>query len=118
MIPFRRLIPALGLGIVALVAAGQVHAELNLFACEPEWGALASEIGGDKVSVFTATTAHQDPHQVQARPALIARLRAIVPGNLAFCEADQPHDCGEGGSVAGCRFRTRRDCASTLRAGL
>jgi zinc/manganese transport system substrate-binding protein len=82
MIAKRKLIAALGLGFVSLVATSQVHAELNLFACEPEWGALASEIGGDKVTVFTATTAHQDPHQVQARPALIARLRAA---DLVVC---------------------------------
>jgi zinc/manganese transport system substrate-binding protein len=55
-----RLIAALG--FVASVAADPVHAEFKVFACEPECAALASEIGGDKVSVFTATTAKQDPH--------------------------------------------------------
>jgi zinc/manganese transport system substrate-binding protein len=55
---------------------------LEVFACEPEWGALAAELGGDKVSVFSATTAHQDPHQIQARPALIARLRSA---DLVVC---------------------------------
>src|SRR5215470_16766214 len=82
MIGKCKLIAALGLGFVQFVAAGPVHAALNVFACEPEWGALASEIGGDKVAVFTATTARQDPHQVQARPALIARLRAA---DLVVC---------------------------------
>jgi zinc/manganese transport system substrate-binding protein len=48
---------------------------LEVFACEPEWGALAAELGGEKVNVFVATTARQDPHQIQARPALISRLR-------------------------------------------
>src|SRR5438105_11778765 len=48
---------------------------LEVFACEPEWGALATELGGDRANVFSATTARQDPHQIQARPALIARLR-------------------------------------------
>ena len=43
-------------------------AALQVFATVPEWGALAREIGGDKVSVFTATTALQDPHRIQARP--------------------------------------------------
>jgi zinc/manganese transport system substrate-binding protein len=57
-----RLIAALGLGFVASVAADPVHAEFKVFACEPECAALASEIGGDKVSVVTATTAKQDPH--------------------------------------------------------
>src|SRR5207247_1363010 len=55
---------------------------LEVFACEPEWGALATELGGDKADVFVATTARQDPHQIQARPALIARLRSA---DLVVC---------------------------------
>src|SRR5262249_52861283 len=77
-----KLIAALGLGFLAFVSAGPVRADFKVFACEPEWGALASEIGGDKMSVFTATTAKQDPHQVQARPALIAQLRSA---DLVIC---------------------------------
>ena len=50
-------------------------AALQVFATVPEWGALAREIGGDKVSVFTATTALQDPHRIQARPSLLAQAR-------------------------------------------
>jgi zinc/manganese transport system substrate-binding protein len=53
-----------------------------VFACEPEWGALAAELGGDDASIFIATTARQDPHQIQARPALIARLRGA---DIAVC---------------------------------
>jgi len=51
------------------------QAALNILACEPEWGALAKELGGDRVSVYTAITALQDPHRVEARPSLIARAR-------------------------------------------
>ena len=50
-------------------------AALNILACEPEWGALSKEIGGDNVTVYTATTALQDPHRIEARPSLIARAR-------------------------------------------
>jgi zinc/manganese transport system substrate-binding protein len=50
-------------------------AALKVFACEPEWGALVKEIGGDQVSVYIATTAMQDPHHIEARPSLIARAR-------------------------------------------
>lgn len=50
-------------------------ASLNILACEPEWGALASELGGDRVTVYNATTAMQDPHHIQARPSLLARAR-------------------------------------------
>jgi zinc/manganese transport system substrate-binding protein len=51
------------------------HAALNVFACEPEWGALAREIGGNSIKVYTATTALQDPHRIEARPSLIAQMR-------------------------------------------
>src|SRR5204862_5764610 len=60
---------------LALIARPTDASALEVFACEPEWGALATELGGDRVSVFVATTARQDPHQIQARPTLIARLR-------------------------------------------
>ena len=50
-------------------------AALNILACEPEWGALAHELGGDKVSVYNATNALQDPHRVEAKPSLMARAR-------------------------------------------
>ena len=57
-------------------------AKLQVFACEPEWGALANIIGGDQVHVFNATTGLQDPHHVQARPSLIAKMRQA---DLVFC---------------------------------
>ncbi|MGB5208861.1 MAG: zinc ABC transporter substrate-binding protein [Azonexus sp.] len=60
-----------------LLAAASVPAlaALQVFATVPEWGALAREIGGDKVSVFTATTGLQDPHRIEARPSLLAQAR-------------------------------------------
>ncbi len=51
-------------------------ADLNVFATVPEWGALAQELGGDKVKVYVATNALQDPHHVEAKPSLIARARS------------------------------------------
>jgi len=51
------------------------HATLNIFACEPEWAALAQELAGDKASIYAATNALQDPHHVEARPSLIAKAR-------------------------------------------
>ena len=58
---------------VGLVPAA--HADLAIFATVPEWGALAKEIGGDKVKVYTATTALQDPHRIEAKPSLLAQAR-------------------------------------------
>jgi zinc/manganese transport system substrate-binding protein len=57
-------------------------AALSIFACTPEWGSLAQEIGGDRVSVAAATSALQDPHHIEARPSLIARARRA---DLVFC---------------------------------
>ena len=59
----------------ALLLTGPAHAALRVFACEPEWGALAQELGGALVEVSVATNALQDPHQIQAKPSLIARAR-------------------------------------------
>jgi len=56
-------------------AAAPAFAALNIFATVPEWGALAEELGGDKVKVYVATNALQDPHRVEAKPSLIARAR-------------------------------------------
>ncbi|HMC14407.1 MAG TPA: zinc ABC transporter substrate-binding protein, partial [Albitalea sp.] len=39
------------------------------------WAALATELGSDKLKVSSATTAQQDPHHIEARPSLIARMR-------------------------------------------
>ena len=61
--------------ILLMAAATTAHAALNVFACEPEWGALAKELGGSDVTVYTATTGLQDPHHIQARPSLIAKMR-------------------------------------------
>lgn len=61
-------------------------ADLDVFACEPEWAALASEIGQSRVRTFSATTAKQDPHYIQARPSLIARVRRA---DLVICSGAQ-----------------------------
>lgn len=67
-------------------AAQPAVAALNVFACTPEWGALAKELGGDKANVYVATTALQDPHRVEARPSLIARARSA---DLVVCTGAQ-----------------------------
>ncbi len=63
------------LGTLLTLWLAPAGAALNVFATVPEWGALADELGGDKVKVYTATNALQDPHHVEAKPSLIARAR-------------------------------------------
>ena len=98
------------------------QAALNVVACEPEWGALAKELGGDKVNVSSTTTALQDPHHIEARPSLIARMRERRPARLHRARArgrlaaapdpavGQPEDRGRA------RRATSRRAASSRRS--
>ncbi|HZF14797.1 MAG TPA: zinc ABC transporter substrate-binding protein [Steroidobacteraceae bacterium] len=61
--------------LLSLIGAMPAQAALRVLATTPEWGALTTELGGDKVSVYTATTAFQDVHRVEAKPSLVARAR-------------------------------------------
>ena len=70
----NRLLQLLAALVFAAFAAPAL-AVLNIFASVPEWGALAEELGGEQVKVYTATNALQDPHHIEARPSLIARAR-------------------------------------------
>ena len=58
-----------------LLVSTTAQAKLNIFACEPEWAALSKELAGDLAKVYRATTAKQDPHRIEARPSLIAKMR-------------------------------------------
>jgi zinc/manganese transport system substrate-binding protein len=58
-----------------LLLSNPASAALNIFACEPEWAALAQELAGDQANIYVATNALQDPHHVEARPSLIAKAR-------------------------------------------
>src|SRR3569623_1183721 len=49
---------------------------LEVFSCEPQWGALPQELGGEHVSIYNATNALQAPHQIPAKPSLLAKARA------------------------------------------
>lgn len=57
------------------LTAASAQADLKIFATVPEWGALAKEIGGGKVKLYTATNAFQDPHRIEAKPSLLAQAR-------------------------------------------
>jgi zinc/manganese transport system substrate-binding protein len=69
----KKLLLIVSLSFAAMTQAA--HAELHVFACEPEWAALTKEIAQDKVDIYTATNAYQDPHHIQARPSLISKMR-------------------------------------------
>lgn len=59
---------------VLLNHAIAVHAALNVVATIPDFGALAQEIGGDKVKVTSICRGTEDAHFVDARPSFIKVL--------------------------------------------
>jgi zinc/manganese transport system substrate-binding protein len=69
-----KTLSALMVSIVLLAQAQCVLAH-RILACEPEWAALAEELGGTMITVRSATTGLQDPHRIEARPSLIASVR-------------------------------------------
>lgn len=79
---------------VVLVAAcamlaSPAHAAVKVLATTADWAALTSELGGDKVDVYRATSALQDVHSVEAKPSLVARARTadLLVANGAELEA-------------------------------
>src|SRR3954468_6780241 len=62
--------------LATLGASLPASAALKVLATTPDWGALTTELGGDKVNVYVATTALQDVHRVEAKPSLVARARS------------------------------------------
>src|SRR3954471_21075299 len=77
----------LGAALIACVFGSHIAAAaVQVFACEPEWAALATEIGGDRVSVFAATPGQQDPHQIQAKPSLISKMRSA---DIVVCSGSE-----------------------------
>lgn len=60
---------------LALAASTPAQAALQVFTCEPEWASLVKELAQDKADVYSATNAFQDPHHIEARPSLIAKMR-------------------------------------------
>ena len=55
---------------------------LSVFACEPEWASLVTELAGEEIEITVATNAFQDPHSIQAKPSLIAAMRGA---DLVIC---------------------------------
>ena len=80
----RNLITATATALILTGAAlaSPAMAEIRVFACEPEWAALAEAVGGDDVIVYSATHGAQDAHHVRARPSLIAQVRRA---DVLFC---------------------------------
>lgn len=65
--------------------ASVAHAKLNIVASTPDIGALAKEIGKDKVEVMSIAKPTEDPHFVDAKPSFIVKLNKadmLIEGGL------------------------------------
>jgi zinc/manganese transport system substrate-binding protein len=63
-------------GVLATVfGVSAAQAKLNVFACEPEWAALTTVVGGDRVAVMLATKPLEDPEHTNATPGMISSMQ-------------------------------------------
>ncbi len=62
MSPFIRS----ALALLILATSLPANAALKVLATTSDWGALVTELGGEQVNVYVATSALQDVHRVEA----------------------------------------------------
>lgn len=65
----------LALGAIALLLPLAVQAKLNVVVTTPDLGAIAKEVGGDRIELTTLARPTEDPHFVDARPSFVVKLR-------------------------------------------
>ena len=69
-------------GALALALSAQAG-KLDVVATTPDFGAIAREIGGDRVTVADLAKPTEDPHFVDAKPSLVVKLNhadAVIEG--------------------------------------
>jgi len=71
------------LATALLFAARPADAKLSVVATTPDFAAVATAVGGDKVSVLALAKPTEDPHFVDARPSHVVKLNqadALIEG--------------------------------------
>jgi len=71
------------ISFVLALATATAQAKLNVVATTADFAAIAQEIGGDKIELFTLAKPTEDPHFVDAKPSFIVKLNradALVDG--------------------------------------
>jgi zinc/manganese transport system substrate-binding protein len=58
------------------------QAKITIFACEPEWAALARQIVKNEATIQVATTSDQNPRNVEVKSTLVAASRSAA---MIFC---------------------------------
>ena len=69
--------------VAAAVSASAASAQLRVVATTPDFGSIAREVGGNRVSVVSLAKPTEDPHFVDAKPSHIVTLNradALIEG--------------------------------------
>src|SRR5947207_15777175 len=66
-----RMLKLLLIFVLAVPAGAFAQGKLNVVSTTEDSGAIAREIGGDKVTVTTLAKGYQDPHFVDPKPSFI-----------------------------------------------
>lgn len=111
----------------AILLAASAHAKLNVVASTPDFGAIAQEIGGDKIELTTLAKPTEDPHFVDAKPSFIVKLNradALVEGGaelevgwlppLVEGSRNTKIELGKPGRILGSEGIALRDVPATL----
>ena len=69
------LVPALWLALSAAVARAGEGSALRIVTTTTDLKSIAEDIGGDKVSVSSLATGHEDPHFIAAKPSYMMLAR-------------------------------------------
>jgi zinc/manganese transport system substrate-binding protein len=113
--------------LVLVSATATAQAKLNVVATTADLGAIAQEIGGDKIELLTLAKPTEDPHFVDAKPSFIVKLNradALIDGG-AELEAGWLHplldgarnpkiEPGQGGRIYGSDGISLLEIPSTL----
>src|ERR1700741_622203 len=68
----------IGAALVATLfhsALAHAQGKLNVVATTEDLASIASEVGGDRITVESIARGYQDPHFVEAKPSFILKLQ-------------------------------------------
>src|SRR4030095_3107696 len=63
------------LAIVAMAAPSSAQGPLKVMTTTEDLASIASEVGGDRITVESIARGYQDPHFVEAKPSFILKLQ-------------------------------------------
>jgi ABC-type Zn uptake system ZnuABC Zn-binding protein ZnuA len=73
------------LGVLTAAVGAATAERLRVITTTPDFAAIAAEVGGDRVDVFSLAKGMQNPHFVDARPSFIVELNKadmLIEGGL------------------------------------